>query len=144
MKIKLTAIGQPRPAFAGPAKDRLLSVAAEDQLKVVQMRQERRCSSSEEICSEIGRDIDVRVLIEEIRSLELGQSSVKKLIKRDLVTLNFCVPRVSPNPQTADDFRYTAEYKQVSDNRPCEHNVRMDGFARFTNDRAKYKATMRS
>lgn len=131
-----------------------MSVMAEDQQKACVKEKEWReiqlakFSSSHQNAgerkSEIGRDFDVQSLIEEIRSLEQGQSSVKKLIKRDLVTLNFCVPRETPNSQTADDFVYTAEYRDVSEGRLCEHNIRLDGFARYNNDRAKYKSTMRS
>jgi hypothetical protein len=153
-KTRLAPIGQQRPYFSGQAKDGLQSVMAEEQQKAVVKEKEWRdiqktkfptySPNAAEAKSEIGRDIDVRTLIEDIRGLEQGQTSVKKLIQRDLVTLNFCLPREAHNPQTADDFVYTAEYRATSDARLCEHNIRLDGFARYNNDRAKYKSTMRS
>ena len=150
-KIRLTAIGQQRPYFFGQSKDRRESVTAEEQRKAAMKDHEWReiqrtkfpTNPPEQAQSEIGRDFDVRTLVAEIRGLEQGQTSVKKLVKRDLVTLNFCVPRDTPNPQTAEDFTYTAEYREVSDTRPCDHCIRLDGFARYNEDRAKYKSTMR-
>ena len=151
-KVRLAPIGQQRPYFFGQAKDRRESVAAEEQRKAelashewqqIQAASVPAFLELSERKSEIGRDFDVQTLIKEIRGLEQGESSVKKLIKRDLVTLNFCLPRVTPNPQTADDFRYTAEHQAVSDSRICDHCIRLDGFARYNEDRAKYKSTMR-
>jgi hypothetical protein len=153
-KIRLRPIGQQRPLFNGLQMHRSESVTAEEQRKAAvkdaewqefQKSKFPSYSSSERvIVSEIGRDVDVRTLVEEIRGLEQGQSSVKKLIKRDLVTFNFMHPRkYTPNPQTKDDFQYTEEYQKESDNRLCDYCLRLDGFARYNEDRAKYKSTMR-
>ena len=96
-----------------------------------------------EILSEIGRDVDVRTLVEEIRALERGEFSGKTLVRRDLVTFNFCQPMRTPQSVVADHFRFTDEYQIESDNRIVQHCRRRDDFSRFVDDCARFKSSMR-
>jgi hypothetical protein len=71
--------------------------------------------------------------------------TMKRLVKRDRVTFAFCTPAMQyPTTTTSDAIQFDEEFRVAGANREKRFNMKLDGFALYTEQKLKYQSTMRN
>ncbi len=91
--------------------------------------------------SRLSGDAEVVALMEDIRRLDRGHIDTKTYNSRDTATYVFSTPKTFKDCSTMKaTMTYNDEYTKECWNRPQEHNILMDGFARYNEERMKFKS----
>ena len=90
--------------------------------------------------AKLSNDADVKPLIEDIRRLDRGHIDTKTYNSRDTAVYCFSTPKIEKDISTMRaTIGYSDHYKHECWNRTQEFNLLMDGFARYNEERIKFK-----
>ena len=93
------------------------------------------------IPAKLSNDTEVKPLMEDIRRLDTGHIDTKTYNSRDSAVYCFSTPKIRPDISTMKaTISYSDAYKQECLNRNQEFNLLMDGFARYNEERIKFKS----
>ena len=150
MKLKLEQLGgYSRPLFNTRLQDRRSSVMQDEMKAGIDAAREWAEFQKQEFPefeaakkpSKLSGDREVVALMEDIRRLDRGHIDTKAYNSRDTATYTFSTPKTTKNISTMKaTLGYNDEYTKECRNRQQEHNILMDGFARYNEERVKFKS----
>ena len=149
-KLKVEQLGgYSRPMFITRLEARRSTVMQDDMLDGIKAAKEWEDFQKSEFPefeaakkpSRLSTDTEVIALMEDIRRLERGHIDTKTYNSRDTATYVFSTPKTLKDASTMKaTITYNEQYTQECWNRPQEHNILMDGFARYNEERIKFKS----
>jgi len=91
--------------------------------------------------SRLSNDPEVVSLMEDIRRLDRGHIDTQTYNSRDTAVYTFSTPKIEKDmTNTQRTINYTDAYTHECWNRTQEHNIVMDGFTRYNEERLKFKS----
>jgi len=149
MKLKLELGGNPRPLFETTPEDRRMSVMQHELAQGLEAAREWQQFQRQEFPefetsknpSKLSTDKEVSSLMNDIRRLDRGHIDTRAYNSRDMASYVFSTPETTKDISTTKEtISYSDQYTAECMQRCQEHNLLMDGFARYNEERMKFKS----